>query len=192
MKAGKAAGPDKLKPQLFKALAKNDTCVQAFKTSMNKILQTREIPERWKMSKTLMIPKVKNPKAKNLRPISLTNVSQKMFMKIVRDRIESDVKVTKEEKEEQSGFTTGKQIKHNIYMVQQCIRKTYKRRKQLLIAAINFKKAYHYVNRQQLIQAVMTYEIEYVKEIYRNDTTSIRLNEQNEITIEITNGIRQD
>ena len=42
------------------------------------------------------------PEAKDLRPISLTNMSYKIFMRIIRERIDTHLKMNEEGKEEQS------------------------------------------------------------------------------------------
>ena len=196
MKAGKAAGPDNLKPEYFKAFQGNDKCLEALKISLNKILESGEIPESWTESNTIMIPKVKTPEAKDLRPISLTNMSYKIFMRIMRERIDTHLKMNEEEKEEQSGFTTGKRIEDNLYLLQYCIRQTYEQRKQLYIAAVDFKKAFDYVSREKLIEVMIEYKvnskiIQCIKEIYSKDKTRIKLDSEREIKLNITNGIRQ-
>ena len=168
----------------------------ALKDSLNKILESGEVPESWKEARTIMIPKVRNPEVKELRPISLINISYKIFMKIMRERIDNHLRENEEEKEEQTGFTKGKRIEDNLFILQYCIRKTYEQRKQLYVAAIDFKKAYDYIKRDQLIQVMMDYKIdskiiECITGIYSNDKTRIRVNNEKEIDVNITNGIRQ-
>lgn len=68
--------------------------------------------------------------------------------------------------------------------------------KQLNIAAIDFKKAFDYVSRDKLTQAMMKYKIdskiiECVKEIDCNDKTRVKINNSKKMAIKITNGIRQ-
>lgn len=117
-------------------------------------------------------------------------------MKIMRERIDTHLKVNGEEKEEQAGFTSGRRIEDNLYLLQYCIRQTYERKKQLYVAALDFKKAYDYVSREKLIQVMMEYKIDSkiiqcIKEIYSKDITKIKLHQEKEIQINITNGIRQ-
>ena len=88
LKEGKAPGPDGLKPELFRLMSKSEICIKALKTSYNSIIESgRENPE-WDKSKTTLVPKVKNPTVKDFRPIALTNISYKIFMGIVRNKIE--------------------------------------------------------------------------------------------------------
>lgn len=196
LKGGRAAGPDQLKPEFFKVFTQSRKCLEALTESLNKILESGEIPDNWTESSTIMIPKVRHPEAKNLRPISLTNLSYKIFMKIMRERIDTHLKTNREEKEEQAGFTSGRRIEDNLYLLQHCIRQTYERKKQLYVAALDFKKAFDFVSREKLIQVMMEYKIDSkiiqcIKEIYSKDKTKIKVCEGKEIEINITNGIRQ-
>ena len=43
-------------------------------------MEIGKAPESWKRSKTVMIPKKKKPKAKDFRPIALTNVEYTFFI----------------------------------------------------------------------------------------------------------------
>ena len=46
---------------------------------MTIVLETGNIPEEWKKSRTVMIPKTAKPTVKELRPIALTNVGCKLI-----------------------------------------------------------------------------------------------------------------
>ncbi|KAK4325011.1 hypothetical protein Pmani_004393 [Petrolisthes manimaculis] len=54
LKNNKAAGPDSIKPELYKALTRNDTCLTSLTLCFNKILETGTIPKEWKNSKTIL------------------------------------------------------------------------------------------------------------------------------------------
>lgn len=140
IKAGKAAGSDGLKPKLFRANLKSEVCIESLRGSLNLILRSGKTPETWKESSTIMIPKVKKPEAKNLRSTSLTNISHKIFMKVIRERIYEHLRNNNEEKEEQTGFTTGKRIEANLYILQYCIRNSYERSKTAKHSSNRFQK----------------------------------------------------
>lgn len=65
---------------------KSQTFIIDLMQCFNKIMVKEEIPESWLKSLTVMIPKNKKPEAKNLRPKSLTNISYRIFMIIIRNR----------------------------------------------------------------------------------------------------------
>ncbi|XP_064102661.1 chromosome partition protein Smc-like [Macrobrachium nipponense] len=64
LKAKKAAGPDGIKPEFYKALMKSKTCIEVLVRCYNKELEIKEKPESWKTSRTKMIEKKRKPRAK--------------------------------------------------------------------------------------------------------------------------------
>ena len=90
--------------------------------------------DSWKKSRTTMIPKVKKPTAAKLRPIALTDVSYKLYMAIQGRKIDNHIIDNNEHIETQAGFTKGSQIEDNLFILQYCIEKTYKRRKPLIVS----------------------------------------------------------
>ena len=85
MKNKTAAGPDELKPELYKALLGNKKCLEVITACFQEELNKCSKPAEWKTSKTKMIPKIAKPMAKDLRPIALTNVSYKLYMSLERE-----------------------------------------------------------------------------------------------------------
>ena len=75
LKAGKAGELDGLKPELYKMLKESRVVVRSLKEGMEKMLEDGEEPERWKESRTVMIPKKRRPTVTDLRPIELADVS---------------------------------------------------------------------------------------------------------------------
>ena len=118
LKKGKAAGPDKLKPELYKEIEKSPICLETLKNCFQNIIETGEVPESWLISQTVMVPKTCKPEVKDLRPISLTNISYKIFMKIIRNKIDNHLLKNKLEKEVQAGFTSNRRIEDNIFILQ--------------------------------------------------------------------------
>ena len=71
IKENKSAGPDGIKPDLFKFLGNDIQCVSILAETMNKILTKEDnIPESWYTSKTVLVPKIKKPTVKDLPPIA--------------------------------------------------------------------------------------------------------------------------
>ena len=104
IKERKSAGPDGTKPDLLKILGNDIQCINILADSMNKIITKEDnIPESWNTSKTVLVPKTKT--VKDLRPIALTNATYKLFMGILKTKIEHHIRYIKEESEVQAGFT---------------------------------------------------------------------------------------
>ena len=61
IKAGKAPGPDAIRPELFKYLADEEYIVNNLTIIYNNIIETGIIPENWKTSNTILIPTNKKP-----------------------------------------------------------------------------------------------------------------------------------
>ena len=55
LKNNKAAGPDKIKAELFKELGKRKRCREVMVGCFNSVLGEREVPEAWRKSRTTMI-----------------------------------------------------------------------------------------------------------------------------------------
>ncbi|KAI3378983.1 hypothetical protein SNEBB_003012 [Seison nebaliae] len=90
-KTRKAAGPDGLKPEMYKALLTSEACTKKLAECMTEELhKTTEMAE-WKISKTKMLRKIRKPTAKDLRPIALTNTSYKIFMTQIKRMIEEHI-----------------------------------------------------------------------------------------------------
>ena len=78
---------------------------------MNQLLvKTNKIPQTWSESKTVLIPKINKPSIKDLRPIALTNILYKVFMGILKTKIENHIKDTENESEIQAGFTKKRRV----------------------------------------------------------------------------------
>ena len=66
-------------------------CVGKLKTALQNIIDKDLKIKSWGKSSTRLIPKVKKPTAKQMRPIALTDVSYKLFMTILRKKIDRHI-----------------------------------------------------------------------------------------------------
>ena len=196
LKTGTAAGPDELKPEMYKVILKSERSLIILNKCMNNSLESRNIPQEWKTSRTRMLPKKKKPLAKDLRPIALTNISYKIFMSMIKDKIEKHLRVNDEMKETQAGFTAGGRVEDNLLIVQYCVEESFKGKKPLILISIDYKKAYDSIRRDVLVENMKKYKIDpllidAITEIYNGDSTKVELNESVTQTINVTSGIRQ-
>ena len=89
IKSRKATGPDDLKGELYEAFALSDTCTTCtvLKASFQDILDNNKAVPAWKKSKKKMVPKTKKPTVQKLRPIALTDVSFKLYIKNIGSKL---------------------------------------------------------------------------------------------------------
>ena len=198
LKNNKAAGPDKLKGELFKELGKREICREVMIKCFNNVLEEGEIPKSWRTSRTKMIKKGSRPTTKDFRPIAITNISYKIFMAFIREKIEEHLIRNNLVRDNQIGFTGGGRLEFNHlilqYMVDNVIRKE-KENGKLFVIALDFKKAYDSVDRKKLIETLIKYKIipkiiDMIANIYKNDETEIKMGDREE-KIEINSGIKQ-
>ena len=99
MKKNKAPGKDGIKAEMMKILEKSEICMDKMTECLNKVLMSGDVPEEWKRSKTRMIKKTNKPTAEDFRPIALTGNTYKIFMTIIKERLESHLNINDEQRE---------------------------------------------------------------------------------------------
>ena len=62
-------------------------------------------PYAWALSKTVMVPKKEKPPIRYIRPIALTNAIYKLFMGILKTKVEHQIRQIQQESVVQAGFT---------------------------------------------------------------------------------------
>jgi len=197
MKSGKSPGPNGIKTEVYKELIKSQKCLSEMTKSMNvQIRENLDIPESWKTSKTAMIKKKRKPTAHDLRPIALTDVDYKIFMGVIKDKMEKHIIKINEVRENQSGFTRGRRIEDNLVILNYCVEESFRMKKDLYVAAVDFSKAFDSVDRIRMIEVLKKFKIDsmlidQIVKIYNGDTTTISIREGLEETFSITCGIRQ-
>ena len=197
LKNNKAAGTDGLKAELFKELGKRETCREVMLKCFNNTMKGKIIPKNWNTSRTKMIKKERKPTVRHYRPIAITNVSYKIFMSFIREKIEEHIRNNNLIKENQIGFTGGGRIEYNHMILQYIVEKTKKedKNRQLIITALDFKKAFNSVKRKELIETLIKYKIDpniinIVAKIYTKDETIIKMGDREE-KIKIGSFIKQ-
>lgn len=129
MKSKRAVGTDNIKGQMYKEIGNSTVLKEILAKGMKSTLESGHVPPSWKESRTVMIPKTRCPKAKDLRPIALTNVGYKLMMSIIRDSLEDHITKNSLGKQTQGGFTERSTIENNIFVLKYCIQKSFKMKK---------------------------------------------------------------
>ena len=179
LKTGKSAGLDGLRAELYKELIKDRRAIEKLTAKKKKINK-----------------KNNRPTETELRPIAMTDVSYKILMSLIGREIENHVAENKIEKFEQAVFTKGGNILDNLFILRECVEETYRKKEQMVAIAIDFKKAYDSIKRETMVQILKELRIDskiidFIVRIYREDSTTIQLEKNKEIEIEVTSGIRQ-
>lgn len=196
LKLRTAPGPDGLKNELYRELAKSTKGLQVLTRCMRTEIGLFHKPESWKSSITIMIPKKRKPTARHLRPIALTDASYKLYMSMIKNKIEQHLRENNEIMEIQAGFTRSGRVEDNLFLLNYCVEESYCKKKPLYVTAIDYSKAFDSVKRSKLVDAMMKYKIHpsiisSVVSIYSDDYTRIKLNGEIEENINVTSGIRQ-
>ena len=110
IKSRKATGSDDLKGELYEAFAQSDACTTVLKARFQDILDNNKEVPAWKKSMAMMVPKTKKATVQKLRPIALTDVPYKSYMKIIGSKIDQHILKQQEKMDNQAGFTQGSQI----------------------------------------------------------------------------------
>ena len=159
LKSRKASGPDKSKPEVYKALKDSQACLRALTNCFQNILDEEQKVKEWEKSITKMIPKTNRPTAGQLRPIALTDITYKLFMTLNGQRIDQHVILNDQNKETQTGFTRGCQTEDNLLILQYCIDNSYNYSLPLIITSVDYSKAFDSVKRESIVKALMHYKI---------------------------------
>lgn len=138
------------------------------------MLKTGNIPGHWKQTKTVLIPKKAKPNSSELRPISLSDMSYKLFMGLAKEKLLNHMRSQNAILELQAGFTAGKRIEDNLLILRYCMSESRRLKKPLFITAIDFMKAFDSIDRQHIIKVLTKYRcdpllIEVIMKIYSSD-----------------------
>ena len=132
---------------------------------------------------------------KDYRPIALTPVSYRIMMSFIRKDVEKHLVRNGVIKWNQVGFTEGGRAEYNHFTLQYMIEVAWRKKEQLIVMALDFKKAFDSIDRKKLIEVMIEYRInpyviELVAKIYSNEKTKICIGDM-EKNMEINVGIKQ-
>ena len=160
LKAGKAAGPDEIGPELIK-LAEPGVRTYLHKL-FNRIYESGYFPVEW--AKAVVVPLLKKgdiTKCDNYRGISLLSVISKIFTSILNKRLYKWAEENNKISEEQAGFRKSYSTTDHIFtlytMVNSCLFGN--RRSKLYVAFIDYKKAFDTVKRDTLWQILRNQKV---------------------------------
>ena len=113
----------------------------------------KEVPEHHKWRWLLPIPKVTSPELTDLRPLSLVEVSRKLWASILMRKVSSEWARTKCLNNRQHGFVTGRSMDEAVLEVMNTIETAKEMKCDLYMSSWDIKRAFDRVPKQLLIFA---------------------------------------
>lgn len=135
-----APGQDRLTYNPLKGI---DPDCKALAQMFNICLKAKRIPETWKTSTTVFMPKTGDPNApENWRPISLSCTLYKIFTSLVASRLSKCLEQNQLLSPQQKGFRPYDETLEKNYLLENRVRSAKKlKKKQLLLLFIDIKNA---------------------------------------------------
>ena len=192
MKKGKAPGPDNITLDL---IADADEPIHVRLAQLfNKCLKESKTPEEWNKAILILLYKKGDPRdMNNHRPISLLSVIYKIFTKVITNRIAN--KLDENQPREQAGFRKGYSTIDHLQTVHQIIEKTNEYKIPLVVALVDYTKAFDSVETEEVMAALEEQGVDQVyirilRHIYEHATSIIRLHMDSE-PFQLKRGVRQ-
>ena len=197
MKLQTAVGPDDVSLKLLSALCENPTFVTALANAFTQVIQRGAIPDEWRSSWWVMIPKVDCPSSvTDFRTIAVTNCVYRVFMKIIQRRM---VQVLEEEhclQGSQFGFRRGRSTIEPIAVMTEVIQRRFAVDKVTYACFLDLRTAYDSVHMEALQTALMLTGCSekltaFLVEVYRYSNYQLILPDGSVTAIRGTVGLRQ-
>ena len=154
LKGSKAAGPDGLIGEFFKAC--NLNIMPFLLKFFNNIFDNGTFPDDWTVSILHPLHKKGDTNvADNYRGISLLNVCSKIYSFILNKRLTNWIEENNIIGEEQAGFRRDRSTNDHIFTMLAVIQKQLLRHRKLYVAFIDFKKAFDSVRRDKLWRVLL-------------------------------------
>ena len=116
MKDNKAADESGVIAEYLKALEVKE--VDKIRGLMNGILNGADVPKEWKDNRVKLLHKGRGTdELKNYRPIAIINITCKLCMLMVRERIDKWAEDSRMLGEIQGGFIGGRRIEVNLFVL---------------------------------------------------------------------------
>ena len=153
-----------MKPDIFKILGTDEQCTQVLTYVLN---------------------------TSSTSYIALTNATYKLFIGILEPKVKHHIIQIQQESEVQAGFTGNRRLADNLYVLDYCIKESFKTKRPLYVIAIDFSKAFDSIKRDTLIQGLKKYIIhpkiiDTIAHIYEKDKTHVYLNNMHQADMYVT------
>ncbi len=138
LKRNKSTGPDKIPNEAI--IEADPNTRKIIRQSLNKMYEEEKIPKEWQHGEIIRIYKGKGEKGKccNERGITLTSNLDKLFARLIDNRIKTKILVS----EAQAGGQNVKPTADHLSIINNIINQNKRRRKPTYIAFLDVTKAY--------------------------------------------------
>lgn len=192
--SSKSPGPDGITYEFYKKFRK--LVIPRLTDLFNDILNlTKPIPESWKESLIILIPKKEKEKhlVQNWRPIALINSDCKIFMKIVANRLNSRP-LSRIIGNHQNGFISKRSIVDNILDIESILHSETSESSALLF--LDQQKAFDRVEHSYMLDTLKAFNfsptfISIIQDLYQNQFASIDFKQSTTRRFRLERGVRQ-
>ncbi len=192
LKRGKSVGPDEIPNEAL--IESNKDTREIIKKVFNRIYETSNIPRQWKMGTIKRLYKGKGTKGKcsNERGITLSSNMGKLFERIINNRIQEEINITKN----QGGGTKGKSISDHLLRINNFIKKSKRKKQTTYLVFLDVTKAYDKAWNKAILYTLNKSGIAgqdwlIAKELNENITAKVKTKHGLTRTINIKDSIRQ-
>ncbi|KAJ3639076.1 hypothetical protein Zmor_004373 [Zophobas morio] len=159
----KAPGPDGIKIEIIKAVAEGN--YHLLLDCINSLWQKGAFPTEWKIAKLVLIEKPMKPEMQNkeFRPICLLNNISKLYERLIKTRLENEIRENGDLSEQQYGFRCGKSTLDAIKYVMQRAEETnkvgYKNRGFCLLVTLDISNAFNSARWEIIVEELINKKI---------------------------------
>lgn len=192
LKGKKACGKDEVPAELLKAL--DEELKEYMFNIVQEIYKKGEIPNDFKESRMVMLPKkVNSKKCSDHRTLSILSHASKVLTNIIKKRIEK--KIDENIDCDQFGFRNNRGTREAILALRLIAEESIRVNKPLYIAFVDLQKAFDNVNWQILMEilkdiGISHKDIKLIYNLYKNQFSIIDINKESE-RASIKKGVRQ-
>ena len=195
MKSNKAIDESGIMSEYLKAL--NPESMRKLRRLLTEIMEGGRIPDEWKKSRVALIYKGGGEQElKNYRPIAIINVTCKMCMMMIKERLNNWMEETNFLGDIQCGFRRNRRTEDNMFMLERMMEMAAARGEELYIAFIDMEKAYDRVNRKKLFEVLRMYGVDemivsLIERVYEDNLVKFELGSYQTAWCDSNSGVRQ-